>query len=193
MIDTLNIALTALFSQNLLLVLIFAVGMEPHVFLRPKHGFYMGIGLTAVMVVLTPLSCLVEKLLIRLQIEHLLLLSFTLLATGGTFLLGFLLKRTVPRLWRWVRPGVESLPFNGGILGVMLLSWQQNYTVGQSVVFALFGGIGLTVALMSLVGICQNLSSAGCPKSVRGLPLLLITAGFLSLSLVGYYGLHLPS
>lgn len=186
-----NIAMTVLFAQNLFLVLLLTTGVNTQIFIRPKHSLAMGICLTLVLVILTPLSRLAEALLRLVGQEHLLLLVFTLLAFGGTAGLGWCLRHLSPGLWQWVRPGAEDLSLNAGILGVFLLAWQESYNPLEAVVFGFFGGVGLLVALLSLVGISQNLTGKGCPQPIRGLPLLLITAGFLSLSLMGFCGLHL--
>ena len=59
------------------------------------------------------------------------------------------------------------------------------------VVFALFGGAGATVAMASFASLREEVSFHHCPRCFQGMPILLITAGLMALSLVGFYGLHL--
>ena len=58
-------------------------------------------------------------------------------------------------------------------------------------IFALCGGIGATVALASFAGLQNEVDLESCPRSFRGIPIQLITAGLMAMALVGYYGLHL--
>ena len=60
------------------------------------------------------------------------------------------------------------------------------------VVFALFGGVGATVAMASFASLREEVSFHHCPRCFQGLPILLITAGLMALALVGFYGLHMP-
>ena len=57
--------------------------------------------------------------------------------------------------------------------------------------YGLFGGLGATIALMSFAGLRGEVSLDQCPKCFQGMPIELITAGLMALSLVGFYGLHL--
>ena len=76
-------------------------------------------------------------------------------------------------------------------MGAALIISQRGYNLGAALLFALFGGLGATIALISFAGLRLDLNVDGCPKSFRGAPLELITAGLMALSLVGFYGLHL--
>lgn len=185
-----NIALTVLFSQNLLLVLTFSFGTDPKTFLRPAHACSTGLAFTLVLVILAPLSRFLCILLSQVGLSYFSLLVQSLLATWGTFGLCALIEKIFPDLWLWAESSLLALPSNAGILGVLLLCEQYRYTCLEAFVFALFGGIGVLVALLSLVGIRQNQEHHHTPECFRGLPLLFITAGLMSLSFVGFYGLN---
>lgn len=192
MIDYLNIAFTVLFSQNLLLVFTFSFGADPKTFLNPRHAFLTGLALTAIMVILTPISRVVYQGLEQIGMTHFSLLCYALLSTVGTYHLGVILEKISPDLWKLTRESMMALPTNAGILGVILLSAQYHYSPLESFVFALFGGIGVLMSLVSLVGIRQTLDSQYTPEYFRGLPILFVTAGLMSLSLMGFYGLYFP-
>lgn len=189
--DYANIAVTVLFSQNLLLVFAFAFGGDTKTFLRPRHAFFTGISFTLALTLFAPLSRIMDRLLQLWVMSHFSLIFQSLLAVLGTMVLGKILSKLSPSLWHYAGPSLEALPTNGGILAVLLLCEQQQYSVMEAMVFGFFGGLGVLVALLSLVGIRQNSEYRQTPECFRGLPILFITAGLLSLSLVGFYGFHI--
>lgn len=189
MIDYVNIAFTVLFSQNLLLVFTFAFGADPKSFLRPKQAFVTGISLTLSLMILAPLSRILYHQMNQWGITYFSLLCDTLLSTVGTFYLGKLLEKLSPDLWRYSEDAVITLPTNAALLGTLLICGERGYSPTEAFVFALFGGIGVLVTLLTLVGIRQNQQFHQAPEFFRGLPLLFITAGLMSLSLLGFYGL----
>lgn len=190
MLNYANIAFTVLFSQNLLLVFAFAFGTDPKTFSRPKHAFYTGLTMTGTLMVLAPLSRLVFELLRRSDMTHFSLLCYTLLGTFGTSVLGLILKKLSPVLWSVMGDSIGSLPTNGGIIAVLLICAEESYHWQEALVFAVFGGIGVLVALVSLVGIRQNSEFHHSPSCFQGIPILFLTAGLMSLALIGFQGLH---
>lgn len=191
MINFINIALTVFFSQNLLLVLTFAFGAEPKTFLRPSHALTTGFCLTLFLMILAPLSRLLDGLMAQYSVSYFSLVVYSLVATMGVYYLSEIFRKLFPDVWKWTEASMRALPTNAGVLGVILICAQEQYTPLEALAFAFFGGIGVTVALLSLVGVRQNQEHRQTPECIRGLPLLFITAGLLSLSLVGFYGLHI--
>ena len=101
------------------------------------------------------------------------------------------LHSCVPELSRRLDESLSSITSNCAAMGAALIISQRGYNLGAALLFALFGGLGATIALISFAGLRLDLNVDGCPKSFRGAPLELITAGLMALSLVGFYGLHL--
>jgi len=64
-------------------------------------------------------------------------------------------------------------------------------SIVSALVFALCGGVGATLALASFASLQKEVDLERCPKSFRGVPIQLITAGLMAMALVGYYGLYL--
>lgn len=190
MIDYVNIAISALFAQNFLLVFPFSFGSNPKSFLRPRDAFRTGLSLTLVFLIFTPLSRICQEILISFGLEHFHLMVMALLATVGTHLLWLGLEKFSPDLWEILGDSIRSLPSNAGVLGVMLISNMQNHSFLEAMVFGFFAGIGVLVALVSLVGIQKNQERSGRLPAFQGLPILFITAGLMSLSLVGFYGMQ---
>ena len=83
------------------------------------------------------------------------------------------------------------MPIDGLTLGAALLASTRGYTLDQALLFALCGGLGVLLVLLSFAGLHDTINLDECPKSFRGAPMELITAGLMALALVGFYGLHI--
>lgn len=188
MTNYVEIAFALLYSQNLLLVFAFAFGANPKTFSRPKEAFFTGLCLTGVLMVLTPISRILYEILDHNSLTHYKILLYSLLAVFGCHGLAVLLEKSSPSLWRLLGNSLGSLPSNGAVLAVLILCGQQGYTWREALVYGFFGGIGVLVALVSLVGIRQNSESHHSPACFQGMPILFMTAGLMSLAFLGYYG-----
>lgn len=189
MLNLVNIAITALFAQNILLVIPVSFGCNPRIFLRAKEALLTGLSLTLALMILSPLSRWLDLLLLSFDLSLFLLLGQALLATVGSYFLGCVIEKCSPDLWVHLGDSLRSLPSQGGILTVFLLAQQQNYTALEAFVFGLFAGVGVLISLVSLVGIRQSQDQK--VQVLQGLSMFFITAGLMSLSLVGFYGLYL--
>lgn len=190
MINYVEIAFALLFSQNLLLVFAFAFGADPKTFSRPKQAFFTGLVMTVFLAILAPLSRLLYGALEQYSLTQFSLLAYTLLGILGTYGLGLAVERMSGEVWRVLGDSIRSLPSNGGIIAVLILCGQQDYHWQEAFVFGLFGGIGVLVSLVSLVGIRQNSEFDHSPACFQGMPILFMTAGLMSLAFMGYYGFH---
>lgn len=186
-----NIALTVFFSQNLLLVLTFSFGADTKTFLRPRHAFTTGLSLTFSLMILAPFSRYVDLFLSHHRLTQYSLVVYSLIATMGVYYLSELFRMLLPDVWKLTEQSMRALPTNAGILAVLLLCAQEQYEPFEAFLYGLFGGIGVIAALLCLVGIRQSQEHRQTPDCIRGLPLLFITAGLMSMSLVGFYGLRI--
>jgi electron transport complex protein RnfA len=57
-----------------------------------------------------------------------------------------------------------------------------------SLVLAIFGGVGFTIAIVIMAGIREELDYCDVPKSLQGAGITLIVAGILSLAFMGFGG-----
>lgn len=188
MTNYVEIAFTLLFSQNLLLVCAFAFGSDPKSFSRPKEAFLTGLCLTVVLLILTPVSRVFYGFLEQYELYHYEILVYSLWGVFGCHGLAVLMEKISPPLWKVVGDSLGSLPSNGAVLAVLFLCGQEGYGWKDALVFAFFAGLGVLIALVSLVGIRQNSELHHSPSCFQGMPILFITAGLMSLAFLGYYG-----
>lgn len=191
-IELAGVALAALLSENLIFVNCMGIGTRVQSFKDPLDALRTGFCLTVVMVLGAFCSWFTDFLLLaRFGLQHYRLLILALLVPGIVALLRRFLHTCVPELSRHLDANLASISTNCAALGTALLVAQRSYGLGASVLFALFGGIGATVALANFASLREEVSFDSCPKCVQGIPILLLTAGLMAMSLVGFYGLHL--
>lgn len=187
-----GIALAALLSENFILVKCLGLGVREQALREPKDAFRTGYSLTLVMVVTALLGWLVDNLiLVRFSLTYLRTLVFTLLALSVVAGLRRVIRACLPELSRRIDENLASITTNCAALGVVLLISQRGYGLGAALVFALCGGIGATVVMVSYASLGEEVDMESCPKVFRGVPIRLITMGLMAMAMVGFYGLHL--
>ena len=77
----------------------------------------------------------------------------------------------------------------GVILGLAIFQTNRGYGLLEGLFFAIGGGLGLTLALVLMASIRERMELADVPDMARGMGLVLIIAGALSLAFMGFAGL----
>lgn len=192
-IELAGVALAALLSENFVLVSCMGIGTRLRAFQDPIDALRTGYCLTAVMILSALLSWLADFLVLtRFGWQHFRLLFLCLLIPGIIAGLRQFVRVCLPELSRRMDDNLASIGTNCAAQGCALLISQRSYGLGTALVFALFGGVGATVAMASFASLREEVSFHHCPRCFQGLPILLITAGLMALALVGFYGLHMP-
>ena len=191
-LEVAGVALAALLSENLVLVSCMGIGSHVESFRDPREAIRTGSCLTVVMVLGVLTTWLVNYwVLTRFDLTHLRLLVYSLLIPGLVAVLRRFLALCVPELSRRMDGNLSSIATNCAALGSALLVAQRSYGLGSALIFALCGGLGATLALASFASLQKEVDLNRCPRSFRGVPIQLITAGLMAMALVGYYGLYL--
>lgn len=107
----------------------------------------------------------------------------------------FLMEKYAANLFEKLGKYLPFAAFNCATLGSLLLSAKdvELDSLAKALTYHLGAGVGFTAALLLIWSLRQRLSSCNAPKSFRGLPLQLITAGLIALALVGLTGNQLPA
>ena len=187
-----GVALAALLSENLVLVSCMGIGTHEKSFQDPREAIRTGLCLTLVMVLGALGAWLLNFLiLLRFNLAYFQVLAFALLIPGLVAGVRKLFQACIPELSRRVDGNLSSISTNCAALGSALLISQRSYGLDSALIFALCGGIGATLALASFASLQKEVDLNRCPKSFRGVPIQLITAGLMAMALLGYYGLYL--
>jgi electron transport complex protein RnfA len=98
-------------------------------------------------------------------------------------------KKSDPALYQTLGVFLPLITTNCAILGVALLSIQNQLSFVESMMFSIGSAVGFTVVIVLFAGLRSQLSLSRVPEAVRGTPIAFITAGLLSMAFMGFSGM----
>jgi len=158
---------------------------------RIDMAFGMGLAVTFVVTMAGTLTWLIDHLvLIKYGLEITRYVCFILVIAGAVQLVEMYLRKFFPSLYESFGIFLPLITTNCAILGLCLFLnlWEIDNFV-RAVVLSFGAGIGFTMAICIMAGIRENLELADVPKSLKGAPITLITAGLLALAFMGFAGM----
>lgn len=183
------IFISAIFVNNIVLSLF--LGICPFLGVSKKVDTAMGMG-AAVAFVLTLATIvtflLQQYVLVPLHIEYLQTISFILVIASLVQMVEIILKKISPPLYQALGIFLPLITTNCAVLGVAILVIQKQFSLIESVVYAFSTAIGFALALIVFAGLREQLALTNVPKGMRGMSIVLITAGLLSLAFMGFSG-----
>jgi len=117
------------------------------------------------------------------------LISYIVAIAGLVQIVEMAIKKLSPTLFRELGIYLPLITTNCAILGLAILQTNRAYTFVEGFVFAIGGGLGLTLALVLMASIRETVELADVPALARNMGLVLILAGSLSLAFMGFAGL----
>lgn len=183
------IFISAIFVNNI--VLSQFLGICPFLGVSKKVDTALGMG-AAVAFVLTLATIvtflLQEYVLVPMHIEYLQTISFILVIAALVQMVEIILKKVSPALYQALGIFLPLITTNCAVLGVAILVIQKQFSLVESVVYAFSTAIGFALALVIFAGLREQLALVNVPKGMRGMSIVLITAGLLSLAFMGFSG-----
>ena len=180
------IFISAIFVNNI--VLSQFLGICPFLGVSKKVDTAMGMG-AAVAFVLTLATIvtflLQHYILVPMHIEYLQTISFILVIAALVQMVEIILKKISPSLYQALGIFLPLITTNCAVLGVAILVIQKDFSLIESVVYAFSTAIGFALALIVFAGLREQLALTNVPKGMRGMSIVLITAGLLSLAFMG--------
>jgi electron transport complex protein RnfA len=184
------IIIGAIFVNNI--VFLQFLGICP--FLGVSTRLSTATGMAAAVVFVMTLSTLVTflfqvLLLVPLDIQFMQTIVYILVIAALVQMVEIILKKVSQPLYQALGVYLPLITTNCTILGVALLVIRKNYTLVQSVVFAIATAIGFGLALIIFAGIREKMDLYDIPEAMKGAPIALVTAGLLSLAFMGFAGM----
>ena len=168
------------------------LGICPFLGVSNKLSTAVGMGgaVIFVMTIATLATYLVYMyVLVPFNIMFLQTISYILIIAALVQMLEIILKKVSPSLYQALGIFLPLITTNCAVLGVAILVIQQNYNLVGSLVFTIFTAVGFALAMIIFAGLREQLELNGTPKSMKGMPIALITAGILALAFMGFAGL----
>lgn len=149
----------------------------------------MGLATTFVLTLSAAISYLVyHGVLVTLGLTYLKIIVFIVVIAAVVQFTERYLRATSPLLHQVLGIYLPLITTNCAVLGVALLSLQQNLTFAQTLAYAMGAAIGFSLVVVVFAAIRERLRNARVPSAFAGAPITLITAGILSLAFMGFAG-----
>ncbi len=190
MSDLLKIAVAAALVNNV--VLSQFLGLCPFIGVSKKTKTASGMGMAVIFVITisSALTSLVYNyILVPLDLDYLKTIVFILLIAALVQFVEMALKRFSPALYKALGVYLPLITTNCAVLGIAITNVQKDYDFITSVVNGLFTAIGFTISIVILAGIREKTEYNDIPKSFKGTPIVLLTAGLMAIAFSGFAGL----
>ena len=188
--EYLLIIIGAIFVNNVVLSQFLGICPFLGVSSKVETAAGMGAAVTFVMAISSIVAYLVQYyILVPLGIEFMQTIVFILVIASLVQMVEIVLKKLSPSLYQALGIFLPLITTNCAVLGVALLLVQKELNLLESFVYAVGTAIGFALALIIFAGIRERLAINGVPKSFKGVPIALVTAGILAMAFMGFSGL----
>lgn len=187
--EYLLIFISAIFVNNI--VLSQFLGICPFLGVSKKIDTALGMGAAVafVLTLATIVTYLVQKwVLDPFGIQYLQTIVFILVIAALVQMVEIIMKKVSPALYQALGIFLPLITTNCAVLGVAILVIQKDYNLLQSVVYAFSTALGFGLALTVFAGMREQLALVNIPRGMRGMAIVLVTAGLLSLAFMGFSG-----
>ncbi len=182
------IFLSAMVVNNFTLALFLGLCPFLGVSARVETALRMGAANIFVMV-LTSVTVSFLNAFILERAPYLRIIAFIVVIASLVQIVETVIKKVSPALFRELGIYLPLITTNCAILGLAIFQTNREYDFFESLAFALGAGCGLTLALVLMASIREETELVNLPSVARGMGLVLIIAGSLSLGFMGFAGL----
>lgn len=183
------IIITAIFVNNVVLAQFFGICPFLGVSKKVDTASGMGMAVTAVLVVATVVTYLIQTYVLNaFGLEYLQTIAFILVIAALVQMIEIILKKTMPALYQALGVFLPLITTNCCILGVAILVIQKDYDLLEGIIYAVSTGIGFLLAMVLFAGLREQLELANVPKAFEGVPIALVTASLLAMAFMGFSG-----
>jgi electron transport complex protein RnfA len=155
---------------------------------RVSTALRMG-GANIFVLIITSICAWFLNTFILVYAPYLRLISFIVVIASLVQIVEMVIKKLSPVLFRQLGIFLPLITTNCAILGLAIFQTNRGYGFLEGLAFAIGAGLGLTLALVLMAPIRENMELADVPSVAKGMGLVLIIAGSLSLAFMGFAGL----
>lgn len=184
------IIIGAIFVNNVILAQFLGICPFLGVSSKVDTSIGMSAAVTFVMAIAATVAWLIQTyILVPLDIVYMQTIVFILVIAALVQMVEIILKKVSPVLYQALGIFLPLITTNCAVLGVAILMIQKEFSLLQSVVFAISTAIGFGLALVLFAGLRERLDFEEVPDAFKGVPIALITAGILAMAFMGFSGL----
>ena len=186
--DVLWIFLSAMLVNNF--TLFYFLGLCPFLGVSGRVTTALRMGAADVFVlVITAVVTWVLNTFVLPYAPYLRLISFIVVIASVVQIVEMSIRKFSPKLFRELGQFLPLITTNCAILYLAIFQTNRGYDFVEGLSFALGAGAGLTLALVLMASIREQVVLSYIPALARGSALIFLIAGFLSLAFMGFSGL----
>ncbi len=155
-----------------------------------KTAAGMGGAVIFVITIASAMASLVyEFVLVPLELQYLQTIVFILLIAALVQLVEMFLKKSMPSLYEALGVYLPLITTNCAVLGVALLNVQNSYNLVESILNGFGTAGGFFIAIVIMAGIREKIEFNDFSESLKGSPIVLVTAGLMAIAFYGFASL----
>ena len=190
MTKVLMIAFMMIFTQNYVLVQFLAICP----FLGVSQKFDSCIGMSGAVIFVMTLASAVTWLvytyiMVPLGLAYLSTIIFILVIAALVQFVEIFLKKFIKPLYNALGVYLPLITTNCAVLGVALSNVQNDYDIFTGVVAGFGTAVGFAIAIIIMAGLRERMAHNDTPKTMQGMPIVLVTAGLMAIAFSGFAGL----
>lgn len=157
---------------------------------KVKTAAGMGGALIFVITLSSLVAGLIYKFILKpLNIEYLKTIVFILIIAALVQFVEFFLKKYIKSLYQALGVYLPLITTNCAVLGVAINNVNLEYDIFTGVVNGFATAAGFAISIVILAGLREKMEYNNVPKYMKGMPIVLVTAGLMAIAFCGFSGL----
>ncbi len=168
------------------------LGLCPFLGVSKKTETAAGMGVAVIFVITLSSAvagAIYHYILIPLNMEYMQTIVFILVIAALVQFVEMFLKKFIPGLYKSLGVYLPLITTNCAVLGVALTNVSKGYSILYGVVNGFATALGFTISIILLASIRERLEYNDIPKPLKGMPIVLLTAGLMAIAFCGFSGL----
>lgn len=188
--DYILLAISAILVNNILLIQY--LGNCPFLGTSKKMDTAVGMAMAVVFVLVLAgvVTWVLEAVILkRFGLEFLRTLAFILVIAALVQFVEIFMKKSMPALYAGLGIFLPLITTNCAVMGVCLINIKEEYGFVEMLVSSIGYSVGFGLALILFAGLRERIIIGRVPGPLQDVSIALVTAGFMSLSFMGFKGM----
>ncbi|OEU47361.1 MAG: electron transport complex subunit RsxA [Desulfobacterales bacterium S3730MH5] len=125
----------------------------------------------------------------RLGLEYIRTIVFIVVIAALVQFVEIFMKKSMPALYAGLGIFLPLITTNCAVMGVCLINVKEEYNFLEMLVSSVSYAVGFGVALILFAGLRERIIIGRVPGPLQDVSIALVTAGFMSLSFLGFKGM----
>lgn len=134
-------------------------------------------------------SLIYDFVLYPLGLDYLKTIVFILVIAALVQIVEMFLHKCMESLYNALGVYLPLITTNCAVLGVALLNVQNGYGILEGTVNGFATAVGFTISIILMAGLREKIEYNDIPKPFQGMPIVLLTAGLMSIAFFGFSGM----